>query len=73
MGNDERVVVETRFEGRGRDIPFLLNYAVMVQIGGPIETMHITATFPDQGSDTANEQQAIVRAKQLARIFINSR
>jgi hypothetical protein len=53
---------------------FLLNYAVLVQIGGrPIETMHITATFPDQGSDTANEQQAIVRAKHLARIFINSR
>jgi hypothetical protein len=41
----------------------------LVEIGGPIETLHITATFPDQGNEPANERQAIVRAKQLAKVF----
>jgi hypothetical protein len=44
----------------------VLQAAVIVPFGGPIETMHITVLFKDAGNQEANNATAISAAKHLA-------
>lgn len=47
----------------------MVQFALSIDFDGPIETMTITVTVPNQANEGASRAAAISRAKELARLF----
>lgn len=45
---------------------------VTARFGGPVEFAEVVVYIPDQGSEKANKRAGIIRAKELAGLFVAS-